>query len=93
MAAAGISSVLRKHPASVVPPTKVALIAGEPREFLQYIRARFLPHTITLLADAPFVSWAGSMRQIDGKGTAYVCQNHACQLPTSQLAVFAELLQ
>jgi uncharacterized protein YyaL (SSP411 family) len=69
------------------------VIAGEPREFLQYIRARFLPHTITLLADAPFVSWAGSMRQIDGKGTAYVCQNHACQLPTSQLAVFAELLQ
>jgi fatty-acyl-CoA synthase len=29
MAAAGISSVLRKHPASVVPPTKVALLAGE----------------------------------------------------------------
>jgi uncharacterized protein len=74
-------------------PRREIVIAGEPREFLQYIRARFLPHTITLLADAPFVSWAGSMRQIDGKGTAYVCQNHACQLPTSQLAVFAELLQ
>jgi fatty-acyl-CoA synthase len=28
MAAAGISSVLRKHPASVVPPTKVAVVSG-----------------------------------------------------------------
>jgi uncharacterized protein YyaL (SSP411 family) len=69
------------------------VIAGEAREFLQHIRARFLPHTITLLADAAFVPWANSMREVEGKPTAYVCQNHTCQLPTSQLAKFDELLQ
>jgi uncharacterized protein len=74
-------------------PRREIVIAGEPAEFLQHIRARFLPHTITLLADAPFISWAGGMRMIDGKTTAYVCQNHACELPTNQLAKLDELLQ
>jgi uncharacterized protein YyaL (SSP411 family) len=63
------------------------------REFLRHVRARFLPTTITLPADAPFFPAAASMRMIDGKATAYVCENYACQLPTNQLAKFDELLQ
>jgi uncharacterized protein YyaL (SSP411 family) len=69
------------------------VIAGAPEMFLRRIRARFLPTTITLPADAPFFPAAASMRTIDGKATAYVCENYACQLPTNQLAKFDELLQ
>ncbi len=69
------------------------VIAGEPREFLGHIRARFLPHTITLLSDATFFPGAATMQAVDGKTTAYVCENYTCQLPTGQLAKFDELLQ
>jgi hypothetical protein len=69
------------------------VIAGPPETFLRQVRARFLPHTITLLSDASFFPGASSMRTIDDKPTAYVCQNYTCQLPTSQLAGFDELLQ
>ena len=33
------------------------------------------------------------MREIDGKPTAYVCENYTCQLPTNELSKFDELLQ
>jgi uncharacterized protein len=69
------------------------VIVGEPREFLDHLRVRFLPHTITLLADAPFFPGAANMRMREGQPTVYVCQNYACQLPTNQLATFDELLQ
>lgn len=65
----------------------------ETHEFLREIRSRFLPHTITLLSDSTFFPSAREMRALDGKTTAYVCENYACQLPTSQLASFIELLQ
>ena len=74
-------------------PRREVVIAGEPREFLRHVRARFMPHTITLLADATFFPAAARMQAVDGKSTAYVCQNYTCQLPTSQLAKFDELLQ
>ena len=78
------------------PPRREVVIAGarEPeltRAFLRRIRARFLPHTITLLVDstsAPqarrFFPAAADMREIDGQPTAYVCENYACQLPTNE---------
>jgi hypothetical protein len=66
---------------------------AQTREFLHHVRARFLPHTITLRTSAPFFPSAASMREIDGKPTAYVCQNYACQLPTNDIAKFTELLQ
>jgi uncharacterized protein len=69
------------------------VIAGAPDDFLRHVRARFLPHTITLLAGAPFFPGASSMHEGDGKPAAYVCNNYACQLPTTQLATLDELLQ
>ena len=32
------------------------------------------------------------MKMIDGKATAYVCENYACKLPTNDLEVFISLL-
>jgi uncharacterized protein YyaL (SSP411 family) len=69
------------------------VIAGRPDDFLRRIRARFLPHTITLLAGAPFFPAAGSMHEIDGRPAVYVCNNYACQLPTTEVEKLDELLQ
>ena len=63
------------------------VLAGDAREFLAHIRARFLPHTVTLRAGAAFFPGADSMREIDGHPSAYVCSNYACQLPTTEVQV------
>ncbi|MEE9231050.1 MAG: thioredoxin domain-containing protein [Acidobacteriota bacterium] len=81
------------------------VIAGKPdsadtRALLKEVRSRFLPTTILLLADGgegqkelakrlPFVR---TMKPIDGKATAFVCENYACELPTTDPAVMARLL-
>ena len=57
--------------------------------------------TVVLLVDsettreavARYFPAVGSMREIDGKPTAYECQNYACELPTNELSKFSELLQ
>jgi uncharacterized protein YyaL (SSP411 family) len=41
----------------------------------------------------PLFPAAGSMRQVDGEPTAYVCENYACSRPTTEVSKFAELLQ
>jgi len=76
---------------------KQIVLAGERRDldpFLDAAGRRFLPHHAVL--------WAGSsgldasisnMQPIDGKPTAYVCENFSCKLPVSSVAEFAELLQ
>jgi uncharacterized protein YyaL (SSP411 family) len=74
-------------------PHREVVLAGESREFLRHVRARFLPHTITLRAGAPFFPAAASMHEVDGKPTAYVCQDYTCQLPTNELSKLDELLQ
>ena len=74
-------------------PRREVVIAGDAEAFLQLVRSRFLPRTITLGAGARFFPAAANMREIDGKPTAYVCQDYVCQLPVNELQKFDELLQ
>ena len=74
-------------------PRREVVIAGHAKEFLRHVRERFLPRTITLGAGARFFPASDGMREIDGKPTAYVCEDYTCQLPTNVLAKFDELLQ
>jgi len=74
-------------------PLRVAVLAIAVHE-------RFLPNKILLLADggagqktlALHNEFIGSVTPIDGKATAYVCENYVCQLPTSDLATLVQLL-
>jgi len=79
-------------------PGREVVIAGpsgsnQTGEFVRHVRARFLPYTITVLVPAPFFPGAADMHALDGKPTAYVCQDYACQLPVNELAKLDELLQ
>ena len=74
-------------------PRGEVVIAGDGEELLEHVRSRFLPRTVTLRSGAPFFPAAASMREIDGKPTAYVCQNYVCQLPVNEVAKLNELLQ
>jgi hypothetical protein len=68
---------------------EIVLAGPRDRELLLTIRGRFLPQAVTMSAqDAPT-----PMPAVNGKPTAYVCENFACRLPVTSAAALAELLQ
>ena len=84
---------------------KQIIIAGSAdaphtKELLKEVHSRFIPNKIILLADgksgqkilASYIPFIESVKMIDGKSTAYICENYACKLPTSDVKVVAELL-
>ncbi|MBL8229713.1 MAG: thioredoxin domain-containing protein [Bryobacterales bacterium] len=84
---------------------KQIVLAGEKSsagmsEMLAEIRRRFLPHAIVILLDdanrARLAQWAPSlaeMRPLDGRATAYVCEDFTCQLPVTDVASLGKLLE
>jgi hypothetical protein len=81
------------------------VLAGRPdspetRAMLDPVNARYLPNRILLLADggagqqflAQRLPLLRSIAMIGGRTTAYVCENYACQLPTTDPAKLADLL-
>jgi uncharacterized protein len=56
---------------------------------LGVIRKRFLPNVVVLMASEASIP----MPLIDGQPAAYVCENYACQLPTTDLSEFENQLQ
>jgi hypothetical protein len=84
---------------------KQIIIAGDrhkedTQSMLREIHQRYIPNKVLLLADGaagqhflsrslPFLK---EMKRLGGKATAYICENYACELPTSDLKVMARLL-
>ncbi len=84
---------------------KQIVIAGKPgapdtQMLLQEIHSRFIPNRILLLADGGAgqkqrsgpMEWLNHLDQVDGKATAYLCENHVCRLPASDPAELAAIL-
>jgi len=66
--------------------------------FIEKINEEFRPFTVSILYDpkdtvlyeiAPFIK---SYSAINGKTTAYVCENHSCKAPVSDLKEFCSIL-
>lgn len=85
-------------------PQQVVIAGGleEPgtKELLRVVRSRFLPNKVVLVVfddqararlarHMPFVKGA---RPIEGKPTAYICLNYACELPTHDPRAAADML-
>jgi hypothetical protein len=81
------------------------VIAGEREEegtraLLSEVHRQFAPGRIIILADGgegqQFLQTAlpelDAMRPLDGRATAYVCENFACQAPVTEPAALRELL-
>ncbi|RMG48645.1 MAG: thioredoxin domain-containing protein, partial [Acidobacteria bacterium] len=82
------------------------IIAGkrqgaDTRRLLGVIYQRYLPNSVLLLADGAAgqeyfsqrIPFFKQVKMIDGKATAYICQNFACQLPTTDPQTVAKLLE
>jgi uncharacterized protein YyaL (SSP411 family) len=60
------------------------------------LRRRFVPNRVAMLAGPELKDWVpgiGAMTAPSGGAAVYVCRNYACQLPVSEPAQFAELIQ
>jgi len=81
----------------------IAGVASAPSTsaMLAEIHSRFIPNKIMLLADGmegqqllrSYIPFIQSVLMFDEMATAYICEDYACKLPTSDLAVVARLLQ
>ena len=85
-------------------PKEIAVVgetnADDTMAILREIHGRFLPNKIVAMldpydaqpsADASLPLTAGKT-QIDGKATVYVCENYACQTPTTDVGELGTLL-
>jgi uncharacterized protein YyaL (SSP411 family) len=85
------------------PPQQI-VIAGETdaedtRQMLEVVTRRFLPHKILLRVGGQEGAVPGkatefyrSLERLEGKATAYVCENYACQLPTNDPSTLESIL-
>jgi uncharacterized protein YyaL (SSP411 family) len=88
-----------------VGPSKEVVIVGDPaavdtKAMIKQVRKEFQPNRVAILRPpgdgqtiAALAAYSANMGMIDGKATAYVCQNFACELPTTDLTKLAELLK
>lgn len=85
--------------------SKQIIIAGDPeaedtKHLLREVHARFIPDKILMLVDggdsqktlARQFAFIESVKRIDGKATAYVCENSVCKPPTNDASTLAKLL-
>jgi len=69
----------------------------ETRSFIQSISQSYNPNRVLLYKNGQNLTkiapWTDSQTMIDGKPTAYVCKNFACNLPTNELKLALEQLE
>jgi uncharacterized protein YyaL (SSP411 family) len=82
------------------------VIAGEPgapdtRALLRLVGERFLPNKIVFLADggagqeqlAQWLPFLQGVTRLEGRATAYICEDYVCKLPTTDPKIVARLLE
>lgn len=85
-------------------PKEIAIIKASTNDtvepFLEQLRRHFLPNRVVtivtqgdeLATHQQLVPWLEAKRAINGKVTAYVCEQHVCSLPTADPGIFAKQL-
>lgn len=68
------------------PPKQLVLAGADIRAMAREFHSRFLPGFVLIRGKE-------GMPAIEGKATAYVCENFACRLPVTEAAKLGELLQ
>jgi uncharacterized protein YyaL (SSP411 family) len=73
-------------------PSKEIAIAGEPGALVNVLRKRYLPRTVIAAGSGGPVALLRDRPMLDGKPTAYVCENFTCKQPVTEAAAFEEQL-
>jgi uncharacterized protein YyaL (SSP411 family) len=63
-------------------PSQEIAIVGDPQQFLPVLRARYLPRSVIAGGDAQ-IPLLKDRPLVEGKPTAYVCENYVCKQPVT----------
>ncbi len=87
-------------------PPREIIIAGDRQDadtqaLLRVAHAHFIPNKVLVAVDGPeegrewarWLPFIENVKPLDGKATAYVCENFVCNLPTSDPRELARLLE
>jgi uncharacterized protein YyaL (SSP411 family) len=85
---------------------KQIIIAGslqraDTQKMLREVHRQYIPGKVVLLADGgagqqfliQYLPFLKTVKRLDGKATAYVCEDYACKLPTTDAAVMLKQLK
>jgi uncharacterized protein YyaL (SSP411 family) len=89
--ASGFGRMLSAADFAVGPSSEVAL-AGGTEPFVGVFRKLYLPRTV-IAAGSSDIAVLRGRAAVDGKPTAYVCQNLACKQPTTDVGEFEAFLK
>ncbi|HLY19660.1 MAG TPA: thioredoxin domain-containing protein [Bryobacteraceae bacterium] len=101
---AGVPQMLVAYQFALSKPRQIILVgerdAPDTQRLLQALHSRFVPNRILLLVNqvsraalAGYLPAVAEMTALNGRSTAYVCENYACRLPTADVDAFVQLLQ
>ena len=74
-------------------PSQELALVGQPDAFLKLIRRRHLPRTVIAAGDTTRVPLLRNRGLVDGRPTAYLCENYVCREPTTEPSVLEALLR
>lgn len=101
----GVPQMLVAYESSQSKPKQIIIVgerkSPDTRALLEALESRFLPNRVVLLIDdekarrvlAGYLPVVADMTALDGKATAYVCEDYTCRLPAVEVEQFAQLLQ
>jgi hypothetical protein len=69
-------------------PSKEIAIAGPPNVFLEALRSQYLPRYIVAAGTDQSIALLRDRPMVDGKPTAYVCENFTCRNPVTDAPAF-----
>lgn len=83
--------------------SKEIVLVGEEEEIegmIDVLRERFLPDAVLIVKDADpseelenILGFTSSMVKVDGKATAYVCENFTCNEPVTEVEEFEKMVE
>jgi len=88
--ASGFGRMLAAVDFAVGPSMEIALV-GETADLLTAYRRKYLPRTVIAAGDSD-IALLRDRKSVNGKPTAYVCENLACKQPVTDVREFEKLL-
>ena len=101
----GFSAMLLGYIFETDSPKEVVIVGNSNQEesmvFLTSVNSNYEPNKIILFKDmsnknsvlSTLAPWTESQTTIDGKATAYICENFTCNLPTTDLSITMDFIK
>ena len=77
----------------LIGPSQEVALVGQPDSFLPALRSRYLPRTVMAGGEADNIALLKNRDTLDGRPTAYLCENYVCSQPTTDASIFESLIE